>query len=74
MNAALLADMQGQPWDIAWVQANAGRTRMLHEWYHLREPSDEAAWWIRKTASDHYGEHLGRLREWVAELIDRRPG
>jgi hypothetical protein len=72
LNAAFLAAMQGQPWDVAWVQANAGRTRMLHEWYLLHDPTDEAAWWIRKSGGDHYGEHLGRLREWIAELIERR--
>ena len=45
---------------------------MIDEWYHLREPSDEAAWWIRKSGSDHYIEHLDRLRAWVEELIARR--
>lgn len=72
LNANLLAGMRGQPWEVAWVQANAGRTRMLHEWYRLSQQTDEAAWWIRKSGADHYGEHLGRLREWVAELIARR--
>ena len=37
-----------------------------------REPTDEAAWWIRKSGGDHYAEHLDRLREWIAELIARR--
>jgi hypothetical protein len=72
INAALLAGMQGQPWDVAWVQARAARTRMLKEWYALREPSQEAAWWIRKGAAEHVGEHLGRVREWSDELIGRR--
>ena len=72
LNAQFLAAMQGQPWSVAWVQANAGRSRMIEEWYRLREPSDEAAWWIRKAASDHYEEHVGRLREWVDDLIARR--
>jgi Mycothiol maleylpyruvate isomerase N-terminal domain len=72
LNAAFLDAMNGQPWDVAWVQANAGRSRMVQEWYALREPTDEAAWWIRKSGSDHFAEHLGRLREWVAELIARR--
>ena len=72
LNATLLAAMDGQPWEVAWVQANAGRTRMVDEWYRLGQPTDEAAWWIRKSGSDHYTEHLGILREWVAELIDRR--
>jgi hypothetical protein len=72
LNAAFLASMHDQPWDVAWVLANSGRTRMLQEWYLLREPADEAAWWIRKSGGDHYAEHLGRLREWTDELIDRR--
>ncbi|HET9520983.1 MAG TPA: hypothetical protein VFO73_08065 [Candidatus Limnocylindrales bacterium] len=72
LNAALLVAMEGQPWDVAWVQANAGRTRMVEEWWLLAEPTDDAAWWIRKSGGDHYKEHLGRLREWVAELIARR--
>lgn len=72
LNAALLDGMQEQPWQVAWVQANAARTRMLDEWYVLGYQSDEGAWWIRKSGGEHYGEHLGRLREWVAELIARR--
>jgi hypothetical protein len=72
LNAELLAAMEGQPWDVAFVQANAGRTVMLDEWYRQLEPNDEAAWWIRKSASDHFEEHLPRLRDWVAELIARR--
>jgi arginine/lysine/ornithine decarboxylase len=73
LNAALLAAMADQPWDVAWVQANAARTMMLHEWHLLPQSTDEAAWWVRKSGADHYAEHLGRLREWVAELIERRP-
>ena len=74
LNAEMLEGMSGQPWDVAYVQANAGRTVMLDEWYRLVEPSDEAAWWIRKSASDHFAEHLPRLREWVQELISQRSG
>jgi hypothetical protein len=72
LNASFLAAMEGQPWHVAWVQANAGRTRMLETWSALAEPRDEADWWIRKSGADHYNEHLGRLREWTAELIARR--
>jgi hypothetical protein len=72
LNASLLDAMHDQPWDVAWTQANAGRSRMVREWYSLSEPTDEAAWWIRKSGSEHYAEHLDRLREWVAELIERR--
>ena len=71
LNAEFLAAMDGQPWAVAWVQANAGRSQMLQEWAH-QPPSEETAWWIRKSGCDHYTEHLGRLREWVAELVARR--
>ena len=64
--------MADQPWDVAWVQANAGRTRMIQEWHLLDQPTDEAAWWIRKSGGDHYADHLDRLREWATELKGRR--
>jgi hypothetical protein len=72
LNAAFLEAMRDQPWEVAWVQANAGRSRMVAEWYSMPEPTDEAAWWIRKSGSDHYAEHIDRLREWVDELVSRR--
>jgi hypothetical protein len=72
LNAIFLAAMADQPWDVAWVQANAGRTLMLQTWYELADPTDEAAWWIRKSAADHFAEHLPRLRAWTAELVERR--
>jgi hypothetical protein len=72
LNAEFLAAMRDQPWDVASVQAHAGRTRMLQEWQDLAEPDDEATWWIRKSGADHYEEHLERLRAWVEELIRRR--
>jgi len=73
LNAAFLEAMAGQPWNVAWLQANAGRTRMLEAWFALAEQTDEAAWWVRKAGAEHYAEHLPRLREWVAELTGRRP-
>jgi hypothetical protein len=73
LNGMLLDAMADQPWDVAWVQANSARTRMIEEWWFLERPSEDAAWWIRKSGSDHYAEHLDRLREWSAELIRRRP-
>ncbi len=72
LNAALLEAMADQPWEVAWVQANAARTRMVDEWCLVEGPSDEAGWWIAKAAGEHYAEHLGRLRRWVAELQARR--
>ena len=72
LNAAFLEAMAGQPWEVAWIQANAGRSRMVDEWSHLAAPSPDAAWWIRKSGCDHYAEHLDRLRAWVDELIGKR--
>ncbi len=72
LNAKFLQAMADQPWDVAWVQANAGRTIMLQSWYELLDPTEEASWWIRKSAAEHFAEHLPRLREWVGELIARR--
>ena len=72
MNAELLAAMRGEPWEVAWTQANAARTRMLDEWSTVRGPSHETAWWVRKAGGPHYAEHLARLGPWVRELIARR--
>jgi len=72
MNASFLAALHDQPWEVAWIQANAGRTKMLQAWSGLTEPTDEAAWWIHKAGPEHYAEHVPRLREWVAELVARR--
>ena len=73
LNASLLAAMVGQPWSVAWTQANAGRTQMIDAVVRAhRRRTDEAAWWIRKAGPEHYDEHLARLREWVAELERRR--
>jgi len=73
LNASLLEGMRGQPWEVAWVQANAARSRMLEDWHDLPEPTDEAAWWIRKSAAEHVDEHLARLEAWAGQLIARRP-
>ena len=72
LNAQLLEAMAGQPWEVAWTQASAGRSMMMQVWHELDTPSEEAAWWIRKAGSDHYAEHLPRLRQWAAELSARR--
>lgn len=72
LNASFLAAMQGQPWDVAWPQASAARTRMLQAWADLPGPDAESAWWIHKAGPEHYAEHLERLRSWTAELVARR--
>lgn len=68
LNATFLEAMRNQPWEVCWVQANAARSRMLTEWFGQPAPNEEAVWWIRKSGSEHYAEHLPRLRDWVAEL------
>lgn len=72
MNSVFLEAMHGQPWDVAWVQAHSARTRMLIEWYSHLDRTDEAAWWIRKSGSEHYADHADRLTAWIEELISRR--
>ena len=72
-NATFLEAMRDQPWEVCWVQANAARSRVLTEWFGQPAPDAEAAWWIRKSGSEHYVEHLPRLRTWAAELRARRP-
>ncbi|MGH2483530.1 MAG: hypothetical protein ACRDE9_03625 [Candidatus Limnocylindria bacterium] len=72
LNASFLAAMRDQPWEVAWVQANAGRTMMVQLWFETAEPIEEAAWWMRQSGGDHYAEHLERLHEWVDELVRRR--
>ena len=72
LNASFLEAMAGEPWSVAWLQANAGRTRMLEAWFALGEQTDEGVWWVRKAGADHYAEHLPRLRDWVTELASRR--
>lgn len=72
LNDTFLAAMRDQSWEVAWVQANAGRTRMLQVWQDIGDPDGEAVWWIRKSGGDHYAEHIDRLREWVDELVGRR--
>lgn len=73
MNAQFLEAMCDQPWDVAWILATSGRSRMLQVWSGLREPNDEATWWIAKSGTAHYAQHLPRLEAWVAELLSRRP-
>ena len=47
---------------------------MRQAWADLPGPNDEAAWWIRKSAVEHYAQHVPRLREWVDELVAARGG
>ena len=44
----------------------------FRSWVELRAPDAEAAWWIRKSAVEHYAEHLERLVAWADALIRQR--
>ena len=71
-NAETLAARKTEPWDLVWAQATSARVWMLEAWFGLGGRSNEANQWVRKAGAEHYGEHLDRLRAWVAELIDLR--
>jgi hypothetical protein len=68
LNQQFLEVMKDVPFDVVQAQAWSARTRMLQAWRSLPELTLEAASWIRKSGAEHYGQHLPRLREWVAEL------
>ena len=72
MNAETLARTRDDPWELVWARTSQARTRMLAAWFALREPDDAANQWILKAGAEHYGEHLGRLREWVDHLTALR--
>ena len=69
-NAEFRAAMHGQPWEVILTQAQASRYRMLKAWYSLPTRTEAAAWWVGKAGTEHYQEHLDRLRAWVATLHD----
>jgi hypothetical protein len=71
-NAATLAAAKTEPWDRVWAQTIGARGWMLEAWFGLSGPDEAANQWIRKAGAEHYGEHLSRLRDWVAEVIDLR--
>ena len=68
LNAEFRAALSGQPWDVIFTQAQASRHRLLAVWYALPVRTDAAAWWVAKAGAEHYREHIGRLRAWVAAL------
>jgi hypothetical protein len=71
-NAATLPVTKAEPWEHVWAQTNGARAWMLEAWFALSEPDEAANQWVRKAGAEHHGEHLGRLRDWVTELVDLR--
>lgn len=57
-----------------WAELHASRARMLDEWDRLPTDrvSETAELWFRESGPEHHGEHVPRLREWVAELTSGR--
>jgi hypothetical protein len=68
LNAQFLAALRDQDWPTVWGQAISARAQMLTVWGRLRERTEAANRWVRKSGAEHEGEHLPRLRDWVAEL------
>jgi hypothetical protein len=71
-NARFFELMRDLPLEVIHLQAWAARWRLLSAWSMLHEVTPPARTWLAKSTSEHYEEHLPRLREWVAELITRR--
>lgn len=71
-NAVTLAATKNEPWEDVWSRTNGARAWMLEAWFALRGPDEAANQWIRKAGAEHYGEHLGRLRDWTAEVVAAR--
>ena len=67
MNRQFYEAMNDVPFGTVRAQASAARSRMLLAWGSLGDGTPDADRWIRKAGSEHYAEHLPRLREWVAE-------
>jgi hypothetical protein len=68
LNAQFLDALRDQDWSTVWAQAISARVQMLTVWGRLRERTEAADRWVRKSGAEHDGEHLPRLREWVGEM------
>jgi hypothetical protein len=71
-NARFFELMRDLPLEIVHLQAWAARWRLLGAWSLLEVVTPAADAWLAKSTSEHYDEHLPRLREWVAEQVERR--
>jgi hypothetical protein len=68
LNAQFLAALHDQDWSTVWAQATSARAQMLTVWGRLHERTEASDRWVRKSGAEHEGEHLPRLREWIAEM------
>ncbi len=69
MNERFYRAMKDVSFATVRAQAVAARTRMLRVWGSMDEADADADAWIRKAGTEHYAEHLPRLRAWVAERV-----
>jgi hypothetical protein len=67
MNRTFYEAMHDVAYADVLAQGIAARNRMLRAWRSLPDASPAADRWISKAGSEHYAEHLPRLRAWVAE-------
>lgn len=68
MNTRFYRALEDAPYSVVVAQAHAARNRMLAAWGAVKEPSRDADRWVSKAGTEHYAEHLPRLRDWVSEL------
>jgi hypothetical protein len=59
------------PLSVVRAECWSARNRMLEEWNVLPEVTPDAEEWFVESGSNHYAEHVDRLREWVGEVTAR---
>jgi hypothetical protein len=71
MNQEFYKANKDLPLFVVRAECWSARNRMLEEWNALPEISSDAEEWFVESGSNHYAEHVDRLREWVGELTAR---
>jgi len=71
MNQEFYEANKDLPLFVVRAECWSARNRMLEEWNALPEISPDAEEWFVESGSNHYTEHVDRLREWVGELTAR---
>lgn len=71
MNQEFYEANKDLPLFVVRAECWSARNRMLEEWNALPEISPDAEEWFVESGSNHYAEHVDRLREWVGDLTAR---
>jgi Mycothiol maleylpyruvate isomerase N-terminal domain len=66
MNQGFYEANRDLPVSVVRAEMWSARNRMLQEWGALPEVTPKAEEWFVESGAEHYGEHLPRLREWLA--------